>query len=99
MAGRPSTYLAEFRREAIESVHSSRRCRVDVARSLGISDKTLANLMRADQERRERDAVPEALTESERVKRRRLCRENVVLQMAMEILRKAAAYFAVETTR
>lgn len=99
MVGRPSKYPAEFRREAIELVRSSGRSRVEVARSLGISDNTLANWMRADQERRERDADPEALTESERVELRRLRRENAQLQMDMEILRKAAAYFAKETTR
>jgi transposase len=97
--GRPSKYPPEFRREAIELVRSSGRSRVEVARSLGISDNTLANWINADRERRERDADPEALTESERAELRRLRRENAQLQMDMEILRKAAAYFAKETTR
>ena len=97
--GRPSKYPPEFRREAIELVRSSGRSRVEVARSLGISDNTLANWISADRERRERDADPEALTESERAELRRLRRENAQLQMDMEILRKAAAYFAKETTR
>ena len=99
MLGRPSKYPPEFRREAIELVRSSGRSRVEVARSLGISDNTLANWINADRERRERDADPEALTESERVELRRLRRENAQLQMDMEILRKAAAYFAKETNR
>jgi len=97
--GRPSKYPPEFRREAIELVRSSGRSRVEVARSLGISDNTLANWINADRERRERDADPEALTESERAELRRLRRENAQLQMDMEILRKAAAYFAKETNR
>jgi transposase len=97
--GRPSKYPPEFRREAIELVRSSGRSRVEVARSLGISDNTLANWINAERERRERDADPEALTESERAELRRLRRENAQLQMDMEILRKAAAYFAKETTR
>jgi len=59
----------------------------------------LANWINADRERRERDADPEALTESERAELRRLRRENAQLQMDMEILRKAAAYFAKETNR
>ena len=67
--------------------------------SLGISDNTLANWMRADQERRERDADPNALSESERDELRRLRKENAQQRMDMEILRKAAAYFAKETTR
>jgi transposase len=97
--GRPSKYPPEFRREAVELVRTSGRPRAEIARSLGISDNTLANWDRADRERRERDRDPEALTESERVELRRLRRENAQLQMDMEILRKAAAYFAKETNR
>ena len=97
--GRPSKYPAEFRREAIELVRSSGRARAEVARSLGISENTLANWMCADRERRERDADPNALSESERDELRRLRRENAQQRMDMEILRKAAAYFAKETTR
>ena len=88
--GRPSKYPPEFRREAIELVRSSGRSRVEVARTLGSSDNTLANWVRANQERRERRADPEALTESERVELRRLRRENAQLQIDMEVLRKAA---------
>jgi transposase-like protein len=39
-----------------------RPSRAEVARSLGISENTLANWMRADQERRERDAATEWAT-------------------------------------
>jgi transposase len=66
---------------------------------LGISDNTLRNWMAADQDRRERGGDPEALTESEREELRRLRKENAQQRMDMEILRKAAAYFAKETTR
>lgn len=97
--GRPSKYPPEFRREAVELVRTSGRPRAEIARSLGISENTLANWVVADRERRERDRDPEALTESERVELRRLRRENAQLQMDMEILRKAAAYFAKETNR
>ena len=40
--GRPSRYLEEFRREAVELYRSSDRPRAEVARSLGISDGSLA---------------------------------------------------------
>jgi transposase len=56
--GHPSKYPPEFRREAVELDRSSGRSRVEVARSLGISDNTLANWVNADRERRERDADP-----------------------------------------
>jgi transposase len=97
--GRPSKYPSEFRREAVELVRTSGRSRAEVARSLGISDNSLRNWVNADRDRRERDADPEALTESERAELKRLRKESVQLRMDMEILRKAAAYFARETTR
>ena len=97
--GRPSKYPDEFRREAVELVRSSGRSRVDVARSLGISDNTLANWVNADHEARARAADPRALDESEREELKRLRKEVADLKMDREILRKAAAYFARETTR
>ena len=97
--GRPSKYPAEFRREAVELVRSSGRSRAEVARSLGISDNTLRNWTVADRERAERDADPEALSESERQELKRLRKVTAQQAMDMEILRKAAAYFARETTR
>lgn len=97
--GRPSKYPEEFRREAVELVRSSGRSMADVARSLGISDATLGNWMSAHREARARAADPRALDDSEREKLKRLRKENADLRMDREILRKAAAYFARETTR
>jgi len=51
--GRPSKYPPEFRREAVELARASDRPRAEVARSLGLSDSTLANWVNAD-----RDADP-----------------------------------------
>lgn len=97
--GRPSKYPAEFRREAVELVRSSGRSLAEVARSLGISDNTLRNWINADRDRRERDADPNALSESEREELKRLRKLTAQQAMDMEILRKAAAYFARETSR
>jgi transposase len=97
--GRPSKYPSEFRREAIELVKTSERPRVEIARSLGISDSTLANWMADDRKAEARAADPDGLSESERDELRRLRKENVELRTDREILRKAAAYFARETTR
>lgn len=97
--GRPSKYTPEFRREALELVRSSGRSRVEVARSLGVSDGTLGNRVRAEREAAERAADPAALSESEREELRRLRREVAELQIDREILRKAAAFFARETIR
>jgi transposase len=66
---------------------------------LGIAEGTLWNWIKADREVRERDADPEALNESERAELKRLRKENAQQRLDMEILRKAAAFFARETNR
>ncbi len=70
-----------------------------MARSLGVSDGTLGNWVKADREARERAADPEALSQGEREELKRLRRETAQQQIDLEILRKAAAYFARETHR
>ncbi|MGH2708657.1 MAG: transposase [Actinomycetota bacterium] len=97
--GRPAKYPVEFRREAVELVRRSDRSLIEVARDLGISDSTLSNWVRADRDARARAADPEGLSESEREELKRLRKENADLRLDREILRKAAAYFARETTR
>lgn len=96
---RPSKYPPEFRREAVELVHTSDRPIVEVARSLGITDSTLHNWLKADREARHRCEDPDAVSESEREELARLRKENIELRTDREILRKAAAYFARETMR
>lgn len=96
---RPSKYPPEFRREAIELVKTSDRPRVEVARSLGISDSTLANWMQDDRDAQARADDPDGLSMTEREELRALRKEVIELRTDREILRKAAAYFARETTR
>ena len=97
--GRPSKYPEEFRREAVDLVRTSGRPVVDVARSLGVTDSTLHNWLKADREARARAEDPDALSESELEELKRLRKENIELRTDREILRKAAAYFARETMR
>jgi transposase len=97
--GRPAKYPEEFRREAVELVRTSDRSIVEIARSLGISDSTLQNWLKADRDKRRREQDPNALSESELEELKRLRKENVELRTDREILRKAAAYFARETMR
>ncbi len=93
--GRSSKYPEEFRREAVALYRGSERSRAEVAKSLGISDGSLAAWVKAAQ----RDEAPGALDPSERAELDRLRRENKDLRMDRKILRKAAAYFAQETNR
>ena len=96
---RPARYPEEFRREAIALVRSSERPVAEVARSLGIAEGTLWNWVRADRAAEERDAVPDALNETERAELKRLRKLTAQQTIDLEILRKAAAYFAKETNR
>ena len=93
--GRSAKYHEEFRREAVALYRSSDRSRAEVAKSLGISDGSLAAWVKAA----ERDEEPDALDPTERKELERLRAENKDLRMDREILRKAAAYFARETNR
>lgn len=97
--GRPSKYPDQFRRDALQLVEWSGRSIADVARSLGISEGTLWNWVKASREASERAGDPNALSESERDELKRLRKENIGLRTDTEILRRAAAYFARETIR
>jgi transposase len=93
--GRPNKYPEEFRREAVALYRSSDRPRAEVAKSLGISDGSLAAWVKQAKEAER----PGALDADERAELERLRKENRDLKMDREILRKAAAYFARETNR
>ena len=97
--GRPAKYPPELRREAIQLVKSSGRPIVPVARSLEIAEGALWNWVRLDREETERLADPNALSEPEREELKRLRKKTAQQEIDLEILRKAAAYFARETNR
>jgi len=97
--GRPAKYPPEFRREAVALVKSSGRGVAEVARSLEIAEGTLWHWVKSDREATERAADPEALSESEREELKRLRKKASQQEIDIEVLRKAAAYFAKETIR
>ena len=91
-------YTAEYREAAVRQVIDAGRALVEVARSLEISHKTLANwvrLARAQKPlvKREPMVAPDAAA----LELSRLRAENARLRMDNEILKKAAAYFAKES--
>lgn len=90
------SYTAEYREAAVRQVMQGGRALTEVARSLEISHKTLANWVR-----RARAHEPlvqrEAALDAGAVELSRLRAENARLRMDNEILKKAAAYFARES--
>lgn len=94
------THTAEFKRDAVQLARSSGNLS-GTARDLGVNVSLLRKWMQAEQEQGEA-AFPghgqQHLT-PEQQEIRRLRKENEVLRQEREILKKAAAFFAKETTR
>jgi len=93
--GNRYSYTDEFKREAVEYARSSDQPRYKIAESLGVSDAALSSWIK-DAERAD---LPGALNADERAELVRLRKELAEVKQEREILRKAAAYFAKETTR
>jgi transposase-like protein len=86
-------YPAEFRERAVELARLCEKPVAQLARDLGVSEQTLGNwLKQADINEGRR----EGLTTEERAELVRLRRRNRLLEMEIEILKKASAYFARE---
>jgi transposase len=97
-AGIDRKYTAEFRDAAVKQVNAGGRTMTAVARSLEMSNKTLANwVYRARKGQalvKRQPAQPVSELEAEVS---RLRQENTRLKLEKEILKKAAAYFAKES--
>ena len=96
---RQTRYPSEFREEAVALVNSSDRSIAEVARSLGMSNRTFWYWVSEDRKTRKRDVDPTSLGVDEVAELKRLRKENAQQKEDIEILRKAAAYFAKETLR
>lgn len=89
----PAPHPPEFRRRAVELARERAKPIAQIAKDLGISEGCLRNwLHQADVESGDR----EGLTSAERKELVQLRRDKRVLEMEVEILRRAAAYFARE---
>ena len=86
-------YPRKFRQHAVELVRLREQPLQKIAADLGISDQTLRNWVKqADIDEGRRDG----LTTEERAEVVQLRRRNRVLEMEVEILKRAPAFFARE---
>ena len=85
-------YTEDFKRDAVALVTEQGYKTSEAARSLGIGD----NLIRRWKREFEEEASGARLGADEREELKRLRKENRLLRMEKEILKKASAYFAKE---
>jgi transposase len=81
-------YTVEFKQEAVRQVEAEGKSPAQVARDLGIAEQTLSNWRKL--------AAGKPIT-PEQMEVSRLKAENARLKMELQIVRKAAAYFAKES--
>ena len=85
-------YTAEFKEQAVAQVASGRKVSA-VAKELGMSEQTLRNWIKAAGDGKLTGAGSKTVT-PEQMELSRLRAENARLKRDMEIVKKAAAYFA-----
>ena len=86
-------FTPEFKRDAVELVHTSGRPIAEIARELGIYDSTLGNWVRQDRiDRGEQDG----LTSDQQARLRELERDNARLRMERDLLKRTVAFWVKE---
>jgi len=88
-----SAYTLEYKQEAVRLVRSGRRVS-EAARSLGISEQTLSNWIKADQSGKLNGSARGSALSAEQMEIRRLRAELAQVKMERDILGKATAFFA-----
>jgi transposase len=94
MARAKRSFSVEFREKAVAYVVEQKKSIAGAARELGIGESTLANWIKSAENDRSGGSPASPV---ERDEMRRLRAENRELQMRVELLKKAAAFFASET--
>lgn len=96
MARQKRAFSREFREKAVSYVIEQNKSMAQAARELGIGATTLGHWVSAARNGGSDSSSP--MTPQEREEIRRLRAENRELQMRVELLKKAAAFFANETS-
>ncbi len=97
MARQKRAFSVEFRERAVAYVVEQGKSVSAAARELGVGESTLGNWVSTA--RGSASGKPGPMTPVEREENRRLRAENRELQMQVEILKKATAFFANESRR
>lgn len=92
------TFTPEFMSEAVALCRVGDRTIKQVAKDLDLTETALRRWVRQADERATAASTSDALTSPEREELQRLRKENARLQMEREILKKAAAFFAKESS-
>ncbi len=83
-------FTDEFKAEAVRLVFEQGMTAAQASRDLGICQTTLDRWVRS----RRTEGTPGGLIEDEKAELKRLRRENAVLRMERDILKKATAFFS-----
>lgn len=92
MAGSKRVFSVEFREKAVAYVVEQKKSIAAAARELGVGESTLGSWVAAARD----SDVGGVLSREEREEVRRLKAENRELVMRVELLKKAAAFFATD---
>jgi transposase len=91
----PAPHPAEFRRRAVEPARTGEKPIAVLAKELRISESCLRNWM-AQADADDADGESGRLTSAEKKELAELRRRNRQLEMEVDVLKRAAAYFARE---
>lgn len=88
-------FTEEFKAEAVRLVQTSGKTAAQIARELDLTDSALRNWVQRS-ELQQGAGAP--MTQPQRLELAQLRKENRVLRMERDLLKKAAAFFAKEPT-
>lgn len=98
---RASKYSKEFRDETVQLVLNSNKSAMQIAKDLGVNNKTMYNWIRVYKQENQilETKVKKPLTPQEELLKeiKHLRKEVHILKQERDILKKATAYFAKET--